>query len=171
MKLLDNYERSTGITERVTPEELTEINLFLDAVQETQVMKVCSDIQAFLIYNMHHLHQANVCRASQTPKVSHRTKNTSLCFFLFCCSFMVWGCSCLFLSLQELNTDFRGVRVKNKQLEHLCAAVECKVGLHDVPKEDRWKYLDIQYLICKTLGSDEILDSSFFRGEVNKCNV
>uniref|UniRef100_A0A3B3UGM2 Uridylate-specific endoribonuclease n=1 Tax=Poecilia latipinna TaxID=48699 RepID=A0A3B3UGM2_9TELE len=39
MKLLDNYERSTGITERVTPEELTEINLFLDAVLETQVMK------------------------------------------------------------------------------------------------------------------------------------
>uniref|UniRef100_A0A3Q2QFF0 Uridylate-specific endoribonuclease n=1 Tax=Fundulus heteroclitus TaxID=8078 RepID=A0A3Q2QFF0_FUNHE len=39
MKLLDNYERSTGITERVTPEELTEISLFLDAVLETQVMK------------------------------------------------------------------------------------------------------------------------------------
>ncbi|XP_047239231.1 uridylate-specific endoribonuclease C [Girardinichthys multiradiatus] len=39
MKLLDNYERSTGITERVTPEELTEINLFLDVVLETQIMK------------------------------------------------------------------------------------------------------------------------------------
>lgn len=40
MKLLDNYERSTGVTERVTTEELTEINLFLDAVLETAVMKV-----------------------------------------------------------------------------------------------------------------------------------
>lgn len=39
MRLLDNYERSTGVTERVTTEELTEINLFLDAVLETQVMK------------------------------------------------------------------------------------------------------------------------------------
>ncbi|XP_070763683.1 uridylate-specific endoribonuclease C [Enoplosus armatus] len=38
-KLLDNYERSTGVTERVTTEELTEINLFLDAVLETDVMK------------------------------------------------------------------------------------------------------------------------------------
>ncbi|XP_042352027.1 LOW QUALITY PROTEIN: poly(U)-specific endoribonuclease-C [Plectropomus leopardus] len=39
MKLLDNYERSTGVTERVTTEEQTEINLFLDAVLETEVMK------------------------------------------------------------------------------------------------------------------------------------
>lgn len=37
--LLDNYERSTGVTERVTTEELTEISLFLDAVLETEVMK------------------------------------------------------------------------------------------------------------------------------------
>lgn len=40
MKLLDNYERSTGVTEGVTREELTEINLFLEAVLETEVMKV-----------------------------------------------------------------------------------------------------------------------------------
>lgn len=39
MKLLDNYERSTGVTERVTTEELGEMNLFLDAVVDTQVMK------------------------------------------------------------------------------------------------------------------------------------
>lgn len=39
MKLLDNYERSTGVAERVTAEEQTETNLFLDAVLETQVMK------------------------------------------------------------------------------------------------------------------------------------
>ncbi|XP_033490440.1 uridylate-specific endoribonuclease C [Epinephelus lanceolatus] len=39
MKLLDNYERSTGVAERVTTEELTEMNLFLDAVLETAVMK------------------------------------------------------------------------------------------------------------------------------------
>ncbi|XP_056137204.1 uridylate-specific endoribonuclease C [Lampris incognitus] len=39
MKLLDNYERSTGMTEQVTPEEVTENNLFLDAVLRTEVMK------------------------------------------------------------------------------------------------------------------------------------
>ncbi|GAA6217646.1 poly(U)-specific endoribonuclease-C-like [Lates japonicus] len=39
MKLLDNYERSTGVTERVTAEEQTETNLFLDAVLQTEVMK------------------------------------------------------------------------------------------------------------------------------------
>lgn len=39
-KLLDNYERSVGVTEQVTTEELTEINLFLDAVLDTEVMKV-----------------------------------------------------------------------------------------------------------------------------------
>ncbi|XP_061533508.1 uridylate-specific endoribonuclease C [Phycodurus eques] len=39
LKLLDNYERSTGVAERVTAEEQTETNLFLDAVLETEVMK------------------------------------------------------------------------------------------------------------------------------------
>ncbi|XP_070686831.1 uridylate-specific endoribonuclease C [Pempheris klunzingeri] len=39
IKLLDNYELSTGVTERVTAEELTEMDLFLDAVLETEVMK------------------------------------------------------------------------------------------------------------------------------------
>ncbi|XP_013860935.1 uridylate-specific endoribonuclease C [Austrofundulus limnaeus] len=39
MTLLDNYERSTGVSERVTSEELTEISLFLDAVLQTDVMK------------------------------------------------------------------------------------------------------------------------------------
>ncbi|KAM4619290.1 uridylate-specific endoribonuclease C [Polymixia lowei] len=39
MKLLDNYERSTGVTEQVTTEELRENNLFLDAVLMTKVMK------------------------------------------------------------------------------------------------------------------------------------
>ncbi|XP_040898395.1 poly(U)-specific endoribonuclease-C-like isoform X2 [Toxotes jaculatrix] len=39
MKLLDNYERSTGVTERVTTEEQTETNLFLDAILQTEVMK------------------------------------------------------------------------------------------------------------------------------------
>uniref|UniRef100_A0A3P8V1B9 Uridylate-specific endoribonuclease n=1 Tax=Cynoglossus semilaevis TaxID=244447 RepID=A0A3P8V1B9_CYNSE len=37
--LLDNYERSIGVAEQVTAEELTEINLFLDAVLKTEVMK------------------------------------------------------------------------------------------------------------------------------------
>lgn len=40
MKLLDNYERSTGVSEQVTAEEVTENNLFLDAVLQTGVMKV-----------------------------------------------------------------------------------------------------------------------------------
>lgn len=39
IKLLDNYERSTGVAERVTTEEQAEMNLFLDAVLETEVMK------------------------------------------------------------------------------------------------------------------------------------
>ncbi|XP_071393829.1 uridylate-specific endoribonuclease C [Centroberyx affinis] len=39
MKLLDNYERSTGVAEHVSTEERTEINLFLDAVLDTEVMK------------------------------------------------------------------------------------------------------------------------------------
>lgn len=39
MNLLDNYERSTGVIEQVSTEELREINLFLDAVLQTQVMK------------------------------------------------------------------------------------------------------------------------------------
>ncbi|XP_029697369.1 uridylate-specific endoribonuclease C isoform X2 [Takifugu rubripes] len=38
-KLLDNYETSTGVAEVVTAEERTEVNLFLDAVLETEVMK------------------------------------------------------------------------------------------------------------------------------------
>ncbi|XP_007250602.2 uridylate-specific endoribonuclease C [Astyanax mexicanus] len=39
MKLLDNYERSTGVAERVTSEEVAENNAFLDAVLESAVMK------------------------------------------------------------------------------------------------------------------------------------
>jgi len=39
MKMLDNYERSTGVAEQVTTDEVTENNLFLDAVLETAVMK------------------------------------------------------------------------------------------------------------------------------------
>ncbi|XP_051726282.1 uridylate-specific endoribonuclease C [Ctenopharyngodon idella] len=39
MKLLDNYERSTGVAERVTTEEVTENNSFLDAILDTAVMK------------------------------------------------------------------------------------------------------------------------------------
>lgn len=40
VRLLDNYEKSSGVAELVTAEELMEINLFLDAVLETEVMKV-----------------------------------------------------------------------------------------------------------------------------------
>ncbi|XP_062990386.1 poly(U)-specific endoribonuclease-like [Elgaria multicarinata webbii] len=40
ISLLDNYETSTGTAELVTPEEITENNRFLDAVLETEVMKL-----------------------------------------------------------------------------------------------------------------------------------
>ncbi|KAL0966958.1 hypothetical protein UPYG_G00302760 [Umbra pygmaea] len=40
MSLLDNYETSTGVTETVTSEELRENELFLDAILQTEVMKV-----------------------------------------------------------------------------------------------------------------------------------
>ncbi|KAM6948218.1 uridylate-specific endoribonuclease C-like [Aplochiton taeniatus] len=39
IKLLDNFETSTGVSETVTPEELKENHLFLDAILETDVMK------------------------------------------------------------------------------------------------------------------------------------
>ncbi|XP_026885666.2 poly(U)-specific endoribonuclease-C [Electrophorus electricus] len=39
MKLLDNYERSTGVSERVTEEEKSENGAFLDAILNTAVMK------------------------------------------------------------------------------------------------------------------------------------
>lgn len=39
MKLLDNYEHSTGVAEQVTTEELLETSLFLDAILQTPVMK------------------------------------------------------------------------------------------------------------------------------------
>ncbi|KAG7279006.1 hypothetical protein CRUP_001947 [Coryphaenoides rupestris] len=38
VKLLDNYEMSTGVAERVSPAEVRENNLFLDAVLQTAVM-------------------------------------------------------------------------------------------------------------------------------------
>lgn len=37
--LLDNFETSTGVSETVTPEEVKENHLFLDAILETEVMK------------------------------------------------------------------------------------------------------------------------------------
>lgn len=40
MKLLDNYERSTGVAEKVTTDEIAENNAFLDAILNTAVMKV-----------------------------------------------------------------------------------------------------------------------------------
>lgn len=61
VKLLDNYERSTGVTEQVTAEELTEISLFLDAVLETEVMKVHSasyiqfHLEAFSVHLMSYM--------------------------------------------------------------------------------------------------------------------
>ncbi|MCI4379127.1 hypothetical protein PGIGA_G00224350 [Pangasianodon gigas] len=39
MKLLDNYERSTGVAEKVTTDEIAENNAFLDAILDTEVMK------------------------------------------------------------------------------------------------------------------------------------
>uniref|UniRef100_A0A3Q2QC33 Uridylate-specific endoribonuclease n=1 Tax=Fundulus heteroclitus TaxID=8078 RepID=A0A3Q2QC33_FUNHE len=39
IKLLDNYETSTGVSEMATSEELQENRLFIDAIMETEVMK------------------------------------------------------------------------------------------------------------------------------------
>ncbi|XP_060779738.1 uridylate-specific endoribonuclease C [Neoarius graeffei] len=39
MKLLDNYERSIGVAEKVTTDEIAENNAFLDAILNTTVMK------------------------------------------------------------------------------------------------------------------------------------
>ncbi|KAL7828059.1 hypothetical protein AOLI_G00312110 [Acnodon oligacanthus] len=39
ISLLDNYEMSTGVAEKVTNEELEENDLFLDAILKTEVMK------------------------------------------------------------------------------------------------------------------------------------
>ncbi|KAM4747604.1 poly(U)-specific endoribonuclease [Rhinophrynus dorsalis] len=40
ISLLDNYEMSTGVAEVVTPEEIAEMNRFLDAILETKVMQL-----------------------------------------------------------------------------------------------------------------------------------
>lgn len=40
INLLDNYESSTGVSETVTAEELQENRLFIDAIMETDLMKV-----------------------------------------------------------------------------------------------------------------------------------
>lgn len=40
INLLDNYEMSTGVSETVTSDEMKENHLFLDAILETDVMKV-----------------------------------------------------------------------------------------------------------------------------------
>ncbi|KAJ0069151.1 hypothetical protein NL108_002971, partial [Boleophthalmus pectinirostris] len=39
IKLLDNFERATGVAEQVTADELLEISQFLDAVLQTPVMR------------------------------------------------------------------------------------------------------------------------------------
>ncbi|KAG7379931.1 hypothetical protein PHYPSEUDO_007989 [Phytophthora pseudosyringae] len=46
--LLDNYERETGVTERVTPKELAENNAFLNAVIDTAPMRY---VHAWLVKN------------------------------------------------------------------------------------------------------------------------
>lgn len=64
MKLLDNYERSTGTTEQVTAEEVTETSLFLDAVLGTDIMKV-----HVLCYSIHihtHFNSLDFCFYSTT---------------------------------------------------------------------------------------------------------
>ncbi|NXU72561.1 ENDUA protein, partial [Oreotrochilus melanogaster] len=43
ISLLDNYEASTGVEEVVTPEEIAENNCFIDAILETEVMKLAHE--------------------------------------------------------------------------------------------------------------------------------
>lgn len=59
INLLDNYEVSTGVSEMVTSEELKENRLFIDAIMETDVMKV----QLLSLTNKPHIHstQQLVC--------------------------------------------------------------------------------------------------------------
>ena len=75
MKLLDNYERSTGVAERVTTEEQMETNLFLDAVLQTEVMKVHSSNTPF--FTIHSLsstpHLFSLSQASHTKKITYNT--------------------------------------------------------------------------------------------------
>lgn len=59
INLLDNYEVSTGVSEMVTSEELKENRVFIDAIMETDVMKV----QLLSLANRRHTHptQQYVC--------------------------------------------------------------------------------------------------------------
>jgi len=83
MKLLDNYERSTGVAERVTTEEVTENNSFLDAILDTAVMKVQYDSNFTLnqIKNLLLLFLKAITKKRKVFKVLH-VKTSSLFFFL-----------------------------------------------------------------------------------------
>lgn len=71
IRLLDNYEKSSGVAELVTAEELIEINLFLDAVLETAVMKVC--LTCCYLHLMSYLHFSSSYNSfcSMTPYFLH----------------------------------------------------------------------------------------------------
>lgn len=104
MKLLDNYERSTGVTERVTTEEQTETNLFLDAVLQTEVMKVHMTCYNKLHLTSHIYFNSSVSCVSFTPPhflhlfFSSQTQRV-FCFpptvfsLLFSYILWFWGCS------------------------------------------------------------------------------
>lgn len=53
--------------------------------------------------------------------------------------------SCLAAALNTLVHDVR--EREQKHLKHLCAAVECCVGLSGLPEEDQGENVDMQYLL------------------------
>ncbi|XP_053174777.1 uridylate-specific endoribonuclease C [Scomber japonicus] len=78
VKLLDNYERSTGVTEQVTTEELLEINLFLDAVLQTNVMKRAHQYLVSKGQSSSNLRQFKSQLQLIWFKLYHRQRNTGL---------------------------------------------------------------------------------------------
>lgn len=79
MKLLDNYERSTGVAEKVTTDEVTENNSFLDAILDTAVMKV----------GLHHrldtLNNTNCTKEELNKKTENSsiTQHSPLCWGIY----------------------------------------------------------------------------------------
>ncbi|XP_062276245.1 uridylate-specific endoribonuclease C [Scomber scombrus] len=78
VKLLDNYERSTGVTEQVSTEELLEISLFLDAVLQTNVMKRAHRYLVSKGQSSSDLRQFKSQLQSIWFRLYHRQRNTGL---------------------------------------------------------------------------------------------
>lgn len=158
MKLLDNYERSTGVTERVTTEELLEISLFLDAVLQTEVMKVhLTSYNQFHLTGLIHFNSSVssfCCTSCLTPTCSQsRCLRT---FRISCCLPPTFGGLRLQLnsrgslslpaSLSSLLHDVR----ERRNMYNICVQLWNAALAHSfsgLPKEEHWKNVDVQYLL------------------------